>query len=496
MNATDHPTAHTLGDLRGTGWTFRTVKEEIRANLVARLRDGSDILPGIVGYEHTVRPQLENAILSRHNFILLGLRGQAKTRMARLLVELLDPWTPAVDGCPIRDNPFDPVCARCRRLAAQRGEEIPVRWVPRHERFGEKLATPDVTVADLIGDVDPIKAAREQRDFSDEEVIHYGIIPRMNRGIFVINELPDLQPRIQVGLLNILEEQDIQIRGFPLRIPLDLLMVFTANPEDYTNRGNIISPLKDRIDSQILTHYPESMDEALRITEQEAWSDRGEPIPVPRFLREMVEELAFAARGSDHVDQSSGVSARLPITAYEILLSNVERRCLRHGESVRYPRLCDLFAAVAAVTGKIELVYEGEQEGAAAVAWNLVGRAVLRVFSRTFPKIYTEKRGESKEPPQAKDVYKSVAEHFSSGRTLEIHDGMPFAEYVQSLDGVAGLRKIVDRHLKPSSEPEAALAMEWVLEALHQSSVIARETLEGGIRFSDMLARVFRETGR
>jgi magnesium chelatase subunit I len=419
--------------------------------------------------------------------------------MARLLVHLLDPWMAAVEGCPIRDNPFDPHCARCRRLAAEQGRELRVEWVPREARFGEKLATPDVTMADLIGDIDPIKAAREKRDLSDEEVIHYGIIPRTNRGIFVINELPDLQPRIQVGLLNILEEQDIQIRGFPVRVPLDVLMVFTANPEDYTNRGNIITPLKDRIDSQILTHYPESVQEAMAITAQEAWTDRGDEIPVPGFLREMVEEIAFTARRSDHVDQGSGVSARLPITAYELLLSNVERRCLKYGEKVRYPRMCDLYATVEAVTGKIELVYEGEQEGPQAVAWNLLGRAVLSLFNRTFPKVYAsrkEKRvAQAGGQPPRDGVYKPIADHFSNGRMLEIDDTMPFDRYLRSLAEVPGLRKIVDKHVKPGSDAEAALAMEWVLEALHQSSVIARETVDGRAVYSDMLARVFREAG-
>ncbi|MDM7917299.1 MAG: magnesium chelatase, partial [Candidatus Eisenbacteria bacterium] len=358
----------TLEELRESVWRSRSVKEELRENRRDRLASGASWLRGIIGYEESVLPQLEQAILSQHDFILLGLRGQAKTRIVRNLLGLLDPELPYVAGCPIHDDPYHPTCATCRRRLEEMGERLPVAWLAPEERYHEKLATPDVTIADLIGDIDPIKAAREKLDFSSEEVIHYGIIPRTNRGIFALNELPDLQPRIQVGLLNIMEEKDIQIRGFPVRIPLDLLLTFTANPEDYTNRGNIITPLKDRIDSQILTHYPKTIDDAIAITRQEAWTERGAEIAMPRFLEEILEEIAFEARGSDHVDPSSGVSQRLPIRARELLLSSIERRALRRPGEPLAPRMADLASVVPAVTGRIELVYEGEREGPVIVA--------------------------------------------------------------------------------------------------------------------------------
>jgi magnesium chelatase subunit I len=370
--------------LKASGWCPRSVKEELRDNLREKLKKSETWLEGIIGFQDTVLPQLEHAILSQHDFVLLGLRGQAKTRIIRQMIGLLDPWVPVIEGCPIRDDPFHPTSAFSRKLAGQLGDDLPIAWLAREQRYHEKLATPDVTIADLIGDVDPIKAARERLDFASEEAIHYGIIPRTNRGIFALNELPDLQPRIQVGLLNIMEEKDIQIRGFPIRIPLDILLTFTANPEDYTNRGNIITPLKDRIDSQILTHYPRTIDDGIAITVQEAWTDREAPIEIPRFLEEIVEEIAFSARTSEHVDQSSGVSQRLPIRARELLLSAVERRCLQKPREPRVPRLCDLEAVVPAVTGRIELVYEGEQEGAVIVANRLIGRAMFKVFERCF----------------------------------------------------------------------------------------------------------------
>ncbi|MCU1230420.1 MAG: putative magnesium protoporphyrin chelatase, partial [Acidobacteria bacterium] len=319
---------HTLGELRAAGYHVRSVKDEMRENLLAKIARREPTFPGIHGYERTVIPALHNAVLSKHDVILLGLRGQAKTRLLRSLTQLLDEQIPVIEGCEINDSPFAPSCKRCRRLAAERGEELPIHWIGRDERYREKLATPDVTVADLIGDIDPIKAANQRLTYSDEEVIHYGIIPRTNRGIFAINELPDLAPRIQVALLNILEERDLQIRGFPIRIPMDVVLVFSANPEDYTSRGNIITPLKDRIDSQILTHYPQSIDVARHITEQEAWTERGAKttIEIPLYVRDVIENVAFVARESELVDQSSGVSARLTIAAMELLQSNLERR--------------------------------------------------------------------------------------------------------------------------------------------------------------------------
>src|SRR5512132_25247 len=377
----------TLGALKATGYQPRGVKEELRENLRRALTRGENPFEGVHGYDRTVLPSLYNAVLSKHDFLLLGLRGQAKTRLLRLLVGLLDAEIPAIAGSDLNEDPFRPITKYGRRMVAEKGDETPIAWINRDERYREKLATPDVTIADLIGDVDPIKAATERRSYSDEEVIHYGITPRTNRGIFAINELPDLQPRIQVGLLNILEERDLQIRGFPVRIPLDILLVFSANPEDYTNRGNIITPLKDRISSQILTHYPDDVKIAARITAQEAWLDRQTTpaVEIPEFFRELVEEIAFAARSSEFVDQSSGVSARMPISAVEILASNLERRGLVHDERHVFPRLCDLPACLPAITGKVEMVYEGEQQGAEVIAKKLIGTAVKKLFDSRFP---------------------------------------------------------------------------------------------------------------
>jgi magnesium chelatase subunit I len=503
------PSPKTIAELKASGWRSRTVKEELRDNLRDKLARKEPWLEGIIGYEETVLPQLEQAILSQHDFILLGLRGQAKTRIIRQLVHLLDPEVPTIEGCPIHDDPYRPTSVYSRKLHAEMGDRTPIAWLRREDRFHEKLATPDVTIADLIGDVDPIKAARERLDFSSEEAIHYGIIPRTNRGIFALNELPDLQPRIQVGLLNIMEEEDIQIRGFPIRIPLDILLTFTANPEDYTNRGNIITPLKDRIDSQILTHYPRTVDEGIAITVQEAWIERDEQIEIPRFLEEILEEIAFIARESEHVDQSSGVSQRLPIRARELLLSAVERRCLGRPDEPRVPQLCDLAATIPAITGRIELVYEGEQEGPVIVANRLLGKAMLKVFGRYFPPVYTRKaraggrtdegaavEGGASEGSQERvtpAVYRAILDFFSSGEKITLNDAMTAEEYRRTLAGVPGLVDLVDRHLAPRNDAVRALASEWVLESLHQVSLIARQNLEGGSRFSDMLANMFSE---
>ena len=380
---------HTLAELRASGYRIRSVKDEMRANLLDKIARGERTFPGIHGYDRTVIPAIHNAILSRHDIILLGLRGQAKTRILRSLTSLLDEVVPIIDGCEINDSPLAPTCKRCRRLAVERGEDLPVTWLHREERYREKLATPDVTVADLVGDIDPIKAANQRLTYADEEVIHYGIIPRTNRGIFAINELPDLAPRIQVALLNILEERDLQIRGFPVRIPMDVVLVFSANPEDYTSRGNIITPLKDRIDSQILTHYPQSVETARRITEQEAWTEREgkATIEVPPYVRDLVDSIAFVARESELVDQSSGVSARLTIAAMELLQSNLERRAALTGDRYVFPRLSDLNMILPAITGKVEMVYEGEQQGAEVVARKLIGMAVAKLFESKFPPI-------------------------------------------------------------------------------------------------------------
>ncbi len=475
----------TLGEFKRRGFAYETVKDELRRNLIAAIRNDEELFPGIVGYKKTVEPALENAILSRHNFILLGLRGQAKTRLVRSLIRFLDPEVPVIKGSPLNCHPLQPICAYSRRIVAEMGDETPIDWIPRELRYQEKLATPDVTIADLIGDLDPIKAAREKRDFSDEETIHYGIIPRTNRGIFAINELPDLQPRIQVGLLNILEENDLQIRGFPVRIPLDMLLVFTANPEDYTNRGNIITPLKDRIDSQIITHYPTTVDDSQRITDQEAWVHREENTPeFPDFFREVIEEIAFAARDSEFVDQSSGVSARVPISVLENVISNVERRNLRTGDTSLMPRMADLAAAIPAVSGKVELVYEGEREGPRMISLNVIGRAVETVFSRLMPRV--EKDGDL--PTKADPVFGKILAHFSSDMKLEISDEMPLAEYENALNTVPTLKAVAEQFLKTNGSAETALAMEFVLEGLHQQNLLAKSSVDSMYRYSDMLA--------
>jgi len=383
----------TLGELRKLpGYApeapRRTVKEELRANLLKKLDAGEPLFAGIHGYEETVLPQIANAILARHNFILLGLRGQAKSRILRGLVDFLDPEIPYVAGCPIHDNPQAPLCRSCRDLIAESGDATPIAWLARDARFVEKLATPDVTIADILGDVDPIKAARSGRDLGDELTIHYGLLPRANRGIFAVNELPDLAGKIQVGLFNIMQEGDIQIKGYPVRMPLDVLLVFTANPDDYTARGKIITPLKDRIGSEIRTHYPVTRQNALAITKQEAWTDRsaagGLKIEIPPYVREVVEELAFQARSDRKIDKRSGVSQRLPITTLELVVSNAERRALACGETLVVPRVTDLYAALPSITGKFELEYEGELRGAEQIARDLIRSAVGSVFTGMF----------------------------------------------------------------------------------------------------------------
>jgi magnesium chelatase subunit I len=492
----------TVGDLKKSGAKVVSVKEEMRQNLIRRMKDGRSLFPGIIGYEKTVIPAIQNALLARHDFILLGLRGQGKSRILRQLVELLDEQVPVVPGCEINDHPLAPVCKRCRRTVS---DETPLGWLRREDRYREKLATPDVTMADLIGDIDPIKAANERRALSDEEVIHYGILPRTHRGIFAINELPDLQTRIQVGLLNIMEERDVQIRGFPIRLALDVCIVYTANPEDYTNRGSIITPLKDRIDSQIMTHYPASIADAMSITAQEAWTKRGElcEVRVPRLVAEIVEEIGFQARKSEFVDQNSGVSARMSISAMENIVSNCERRALGSGEKRALPRICDLYAAVPAIAGKIELVYEGEREGVIAVARRILGQAVQATFKRSFPDAYASKpvRSKGSRPgPGTKDAplddsaYKPVLDWFARGSRVEITDAMTSADYARALEQVPGLRLIAEQNLKPPAE-ELPLAMEFVLEGLHQNSLIAREDLDAAVSYKDMLKTMFESMG-
>jgi magnesium chelatase subunit I len=500
----NHP--RTLRELKAAGYRHRSVKDELRDNMIARLRAREPLFPGIIGYEHTVEPQIVNAILSRHDFILLGLRGQAKTRLLRSLSRFLDEWVPAIEGCPLNSDPLLPLTHHARLTLDAKGDDTPLRWLHRDERYQEKLATPDVTIADLIGDIDPIKAATLRLDYSDERVIHYGIIPRSNRGIFAINELPDLQPRIQVGLLNILEEKDFQIRGFPVRIPLDVAMVFSANPEDYTNRGNIITPLRDRISSQILTHYPLTRDQGMAITAQESWAERksGVEVRVPSFLRELIEEVAIQARKSEYVDQNSGVSARLTIALLENVVSNAERRGLVTGEKKVITRVCDLQAAVSAVSGKVELVLEGEQEGAMNVARALLGKGVKALFSQRFPDAFKPRRARARgaQPPaeesesQAAAEYRPVLEWFSSGHHLELGDDLPQAEYARALAGVKGLPELAGRYLEPRDTDEHAVAMELVLEGLHQSSMLSRERTDTGrTGYKDMLKQMLSGLG-
>jgi magnesium chelatase subunit I len=486
----------TLGELKRSGYKVLPVKEEIRKNLIQKIQNNEQLFPGIIGYEKTVVPALINAILAKHDIILLGLRGQAKSRMVRQIPSLLDEYVPIIKGSEINDNPFAPVSKFGVDRVAERGDETEIEWVQRDARFSEKLATPDVTIADLIGDIDPIKAATQRLHYSHEGAIHFGLIPRSNRGIFAINELPDLQPRIQVGLFNILEEKDIQIRGFNIRIPLDVMIIFTANPEDYTNRGNIITPLKDRIDSQILTHYPHSLDDAIAITEQEAWVRRnGMEARVPHYFKEIIEHIAFEARASEFVDQKSGVSARLTIAAMENLVSNAERRAILLNEKCIVPRICDLPHVLPGLTGKIELVFEGEQEGSIKVSKALIGKAVRAVFKKYFPDPLM-KRQKGQQQALEDPEYGKIVGWFESGNSLEVADEMPLAAYFTELDRVKGLRELTRRHMKieESNKVELASAMEFVLDGLHQNSKIAKDEVEHVTTYKDMVGSIF--TGR
>jgi magnesium chelatase subunit I len=455
--------ANTLGELRRaveSGSVHRrSVKDELRDNLITKLRRGATLFPGIVGYDDSVVPQIINAILSRHNFILLGLRGQAKTRILRALGDLLDEQIPVVPGCEIHDDPLKPICGACRARIAAEGDAMPIAWLPRDRRYVEKLATPDVTIADMIGDIDPIKAAKAGLQLSDELTMHYGLLPRANRGIFAINELPDLAGKIQVGLFNILQEGDIQIKGYPVRLPLDLMMVFTANPEDYTARGKIITPLKDRIGSEIRTHYPATRHEGMRITEQESWTTRGH-VDLPAYVREVVEEVAFQARGDQKVDKRSGVSQRMPITVLENTVSNAERRALMNGEATVVPRVTDVFSAMPSMTGKFELEYEGELRGADNVARELIRAAVANVFTGWLGDADT----------------RSVIEWFELGGTLQVDDSVSAADLIKLTAPVQGLRPLAER-LIGQKGPQAELlaaAIDFVLEGLYATKKISR----------------------
>jgi len=476
----------TLGELRESGWRSRSVRGELRANLMDKLRRGERVFPGIVGFDETVVPAIQNAVLSGHSFILLGLRGQAKTRLVRALVALLDEWLPAVEGSELNEDPFRPISVPTLRRHGELGDALPVRWIHRDERYTEKLATPDATIADLIGDVDPIKAATRRLTFADPEVIHYGIIPRSNRGIFAINELPDLPARIQVGLFNILEEGDLQIRGFPVRLPLDLCPVFTANPEDYTSRGSIITPLRDRIASQILTHYPRTRAESMAITSQEAWIERGEgpALEVPGYLREMIDQAGIEARKNELVDQSSGVSARMTIALYENVCSNAERRALGNGEPRALARVADLYVAAPAVYGKLELVYDGEREGVRGVAEQVLRRAVKTVFDERFPDAYAEE-GQGEGP-----VFDAILRWFQAGHEVEVADSFSAGALHERLAAIPGLEAVARRYLEPSDSAQAAAGMEFVLEGLAQSSLLARHEVTGGRHYRDMLSEM------
>jgi len=440
----------------------RSVKDELRQNLICKLQRGDDLFPGVVGYEDTVVPQIVNAVLSKHNFILLGLRGQAKTKIIRMLTALLDEELPYVAGCEIRDNPYRPICRRCRDLIEEQGDATPIAWLSRDHRYVEKLATPDVTIADMIGDIDPIKAARSGRDLSSELTVHYGLLPRANRGIFAINELPDLAGKIQVGLFNIMQEGDVQIKGYPVRLPLDIMLVFTANPEDYTARGKIITPLKDRIGSEIRTHYPITMDHGLRITSQEAWTERSSParLEVPGYIREIVEQLAFLAREDKKVDKRSGVSQRLPISVLENVLSNAERRALRAKESVAVPRVLDIYSALPSITGKLELEYEGELKGGDNVARELIRMAVGKVYSTYFEGVNVSQ----------------IVQWFELGGSLKLDETLGSSAMAQQLANIQGLMEKTEALGVGRSAPSAiqASAAEFILEGLYAHRRISR----------------------
>ncbi len=483
----------TLGELKKSGYKSQSIREEIRNNLINRLKKQEPTFQGIVGYEDTVIPDVERALLSKHNILFLGLRGQAKTRMARQMTELLDEYIPVIAGSDINEDPLNPISRYAQELIAEKGDNTPIEWLHRSERYGEKLATPDVSVADLIGDIDPIKAANLKLSFADDRVIHYGIIPRSNRGIFVINELPDLQARIQVALFNILEEGDIQIRGFKLRLPLDILFVFTANPEDYTNRGSIVTPLKDRIQSQILTHYPKSLEEALEITSQEAALEKEQQsmVEVSDLVKRLIEQIAFEARASEFVDKKSGVSARLTISAFENAVSAAERRAILNNEKKTQVWIADLAGIIPSITGKIELVYEGEQEGPYQVAMNLVDKAIRSQFAEYFPNPDTlkKRRATGKASLQEKEdnPYRAISAWFDKGNTLNLSFNTRDKDKTVQLYQVDGLHALVKRYFPKANENQSALLMEFVLHGLAAYSLISKKIFESKIEFKDLI---------
>jgi magnesium chelatase subunit I len=492
--ATSIEKINTLGKLIKSGYQSKSIKEEVRDNLIQCLQNKENPFTGILGYEDTVIPDTERALLSRHNILFLGLRGQAKTRMARQMTDLLDEYIPVIMGSEVNDDPLHPLSKYAKDLIAEQGDDTPIQWLHRSERYGEKLATPDVSVADLIGDIDPIKAANLKLSFSDEKVIHYGIIPRSNRCIFVINELPDLQARIQVSLFNILQEGDIQIRGFKLRMPLDILFVFTANPEDYTNRGSIVTPLKDRIESQILTHYPKTLETSLAITEQEAdiLEVQKQRVDISDLIKRLIEQVSFEARSNEFVDKKSGVSARLTIAAFENAISAAERRAIIHNEKHTHVWISDLMGIIPSITGKIELVYEGEQEGPYEVALNLLNKAIRSQFIEYFPnpellkkKKMVNKKGEEK---ALDNPYKAITAWFDGGNHLNLLMDMKDADKVIALYKVDGLYALVQKFYPQSNEKQSALLMEFVLHGLAAFSLINKKMIDGKIEFNDLMS--------
>ena len=476
----------TLGQLKAAGYTGKSVKQELRDNLILKIKRKDKVFDGILGFEDTVIPDLERAILSRHNVLLLGLRGQAKTRIARLMTQLLDEYIPIVQGSALHDDPLHPISVYAKNKIAEHGDDTPIEWLHRDKRYVEKLATPDVSVADLIGDVDPIKAATLKLPYSDERVIHFGLVPRAHRSIFVINELPDLQARIQVSLFNILQEGDIQIRGFALRLPLDIQFVFTANPEDYTNRGSIITPLKDRIESQILTHYPVSLDIAEQITKQEARiAEEQQQVAVSPMIKTLLERIAFEARSSEYIDEKSGVSARLSISGYENLISAAERRMIINKEKKTAVRIADFWGVIPAITGKVELVYEGEQEGPYKVALHLIGKAIKSEFLTLFPDPEKLKRGKERDP------YGTIRAWFSGGNVVDILQDGDDKNYKKSLEQVAGLRKLVEKHTDGNGDLHTY--MEFVLHALAEFNLLNKDFVASKLSFGDLLGDMWED---
>lgn len=482
---------HTLGELRASGYQTKSVKQELRDNLISKLKADENPFEGIYGYEETVIPDIERAILSKHDIILLGLRGQAKTKIARLMVNLLDEYIPVIKGSELNDDPFQPISRFGHDQIDKHGDDTPISWWYREDRYTEKLATPDVSIADLIGDVDPIKAASLKLPYSDERVIHFGLIPRSHRSLFVFNELPDLQARIQVSLFNILQEGDIQIRGFKLRLPLDIQFVFTANPEDYTNRGSIVTPLKDRIDSQIITHYPKTIEIGKKITSQEAKIKKAqkEVVEIHELAKDLVEQIAIEARASEYVDEKSGVSARLTISGMENLYSAAERRAIINKESSTKIRIADFIGVIPSITGKVELVYEGEQEGPGIVAHNLVGKAIRNQFDDYFP------NPENTRKDKDNNIYRPVLDWFGEGNILDLLNDMSDKDFYKKLQSVPGLKQIVNKlHPKLDKQTEQ-LMMEFALHGLAEYSMLSKKGLDSGLQFKDLLSSMFTMPG-